>query len=151
MLAGDFSAITVDDDPIFLDLLEAILGEIGIKKVVRADSGVNAYQALAALKSRIDFIFCDLKMPNGNGLQLLREVRLGRFKLVRPDACFIMVTAITHPLAIKTAAQLDVSGYVTKPISTEQLMDGIKKARAKAIKVDFGRYSSVTLPDTAAA
>lgn len=147
LIKGDFHVLIVDDDAVFLELLEALLKSIGIKRVVRADSGVNAYQYLANLKERVDCIICDLNMANGNGLQLLKEVRIKGFKMVRPDACFIMLTAIAHPLAVKTASQLDVNAYLTKPITPDTLKAAIAKARAYFFPLDFDKYNKVQVPD----
>jgi len=147
LIKGDLRVLIVDDDLDFLDLTEALLKSIGITKVVRADSGVNAYQYLQSLKERLDCIICDLNMANGNGLQLLKEVRLNRFKMVRADACFIMLTAITHPLAVKTASQLDVNAYLTKPITPDSLKAAIVKARAHFFPLDLDRYNKVQVPD----
>lgn len=151
VIVGDFTALAVDDDLLFLDTLEAMLKGLGVRKILRADSGVNAFNALAALTSRIDCIICDLRMPNGNGLQLLKAVRLGRFKLVRPDACFIILSAIAHPLAVRTAAQLDVSFYLTKPVTPDGLKSGIAKARAKAFPLDFAKYARTPVPESVSA
>lgn len=147
LIKGDFRVLIVDDDLVFLDLIEALLKSIGIKKVVRADSGVNAYQYLSSLKEKVDCIICDLNMANGNGLQLLKEVRLNRFKRVRADACFIMLTAISHPLAVKTASQLDVNAYLTKPVTPDTLKAAIAKARGYFFALDFDKYKMVQVPD----
>lgn len=148
LISAELRTLIVDDDLAFLELLDGMLKGLGIKTVERADSGVNAYTFLAGLKDRWDCIICDLNMTNGNGLQLLREVRLGTFKYVRPDACFIMVTAIKHPLAVKTSAQLDVHGYVAKPVTAETLKAALIKARGYFFPVDFNKYRAVQVPST---
>lgn len=142
----ELKVLIVDDDLAFLDLIAGLLRSLGIKTVERADSRAHAAEFLAALKSPIDCIICDIAMLGGNGLQLLKEVRCGGFKYVRLDATFMLLTAVKHPAAIKVASQLDVNGYLTKPVSVDALRDGIAKARARVFALDFARYKQVAIP-----
>lgn len=146
LLKGDFSVLIVDDDIAFLDLLDAMLKSFGVKTVIRADSGLNAFAFLSSLRQRLDCIISDLKMMNGNGLQLLKDVRMGAFKMIRPDAAFILLTAIKHPLAVTTAGQLDVSGYITKPVTEDALKAALIKARTKYFPLDFKKYAAIQVP-----
>jgi two-component system, chemotaxis family, chemotaxis protein CheY len=143
----DFHVLIVDDDLAFLDLLEVMLGSIGIKTITRADSGAQAFSAVTELKRPVDCTICDYKMSNGNGLQLLKIIRMGRVKFLRPDACFILLTASGESEVVTTAAQLDVNAYLIKPVTPEKLKTAIAKARGKYFPIDFKKYAQVLVPE----
>ena len=142
----DLHVLLVDDDMAFLDLLEALLQFLGVKLITRATSGRDAFGKLHNAERVVDCVLCDYSMAEGNGLQLLQAVRTAKIKFVRPDACFILVTASGDTEIVATAARLDVSGYLVKPVTPDKLKTTILKARARAIKIDFNRYGQVQIP-----
>lgn len=150
MLTGtefnNLNLLIVDDDSATLDLIEALLKAVGVGTVTRAASGAEAFHILAKSDRVIDCTLCDYAMDNGNGLQLLQAIRMGQVKNVRPDACFILVTATGDTTVVATAAELDVSGYIVKPATPEKLQSAIAKARGRAIKVNFEKYGKVVVP-----
>jgi len=138
--------LIVDDDAVMLDLIEALLKSIGVGLVTRAASGAEAFNILAKAEKVIDCTLCDFTMANGNGLQLLQAIRMGQVKHVRPDACFVLLTASGDAATVAAAAELDVSGYLVKPATPERLQSAISKARLRAIKINYHKYSKVVLP-----
>jgi DNA-binding NarL/FixJ family response regulator len=143
------SALIVDDDLVYLEMVEGMLGMLGITKVVRADSGENAILAMRSETHVTDCVICDCRMSRGNGLQLLQAIRLGRVKNLRPDSCFILLTSEGDKEIVKTAQQLDVSGYLVKPVSVEKLREALTKARTRYFALDFKKYAAVPVPDLA--
>jgi DNA-binding NarL/FixJ family response regulator len=142
----DLHVLLVDDDVAFLDLLEALLQAIGVKLVSRATSGRDAFGQLHNATRVVDCVLCDYTMAEGNGLQLLQAIRMAKIKHFRPDACFILLTASGDTEVVGTAARLDVSGYLVKPVTPDKLKTTIIKARARAIRIDFNRYMQVQVP-----
>ena len=140
------SILIVDDDLISLEMVEVMLTMMGVEDITRADSGSNAMGAIRERKQAFDCIICDCKMPNGNGLELLKLIRMGRILNIRPDSCFILLTAVGQTDVVKMAKQLDVSGYLVKPVSIDKLRVTIEKARAKYFSLDADRYGSVEIP-----
>ena len=145
----DHNCLIIDGDPTFLKMFEAMLRSLGISKIASACNGSEALSILASSPRVIDVTLCDLWMPSGNGLQLLKVIRTGQVKSVRLDACFIMISAVASPDAIKAAAALDVNGYLIKPISQEKLRDAIIRGRQKHFRVDPLRYAQVVVPESA--
>ena len=137
----------VDDDRAFLTILEALLESIGIKSIVKATSGREAYQHLRASKKVFDCILCDYAMGPGTGLQLLHAIRTGKTP-VRPDMCIILVTASSDVSTVGVAAQLDVSGYLVKPVTAAKLRSAITAGRSRFFRIDIARYNQVFLSDT---
>lgn len=140
--------LIVDDDNTFLDLVHAMLGAIGITNVTRAISGRDAFEKLHGGERVVDCILCDYIMEEGTGLDLLYVVRTGQVKKVRPDACFVLLTASGEHETVAAAAQLDVSGYLVKPVTPQKLRTAISTARKRPIKIDFARYKQVSLPQS---
>ena len=138
--------LIVDDDSATLDLIEALLLAQKVAQVTRATSGVDAFAKLAQSGRVVDCVLCDFTMANGNGLQLLQAVRMGQIKYVRPDACFVLLTASGDAATVTMAMELDVHGYIVKPATPEKLRTAISKARARSIRINFQKYSQVVVP-----
>tara|TARA_R110000868_G_scaffold21666_5_gene89978 strand:- start:1486 stop:1959 length:474 start_codon:yes stop_codon:yes gene_type:complete len=141
----DLHVLIVDDDDAFITLIHSMLRALGVTQVTRASNGAEAYQKLRSSQRVIDCIICDYNMDNGNGLQLLQAVRTGTVMPIRPDACFILLTASSDQDTVGNAAALDVSGYLVKPVTKDKVQASIKKARARVIKIDIPRYQRVML------
>ena len=141
--------LIVDDDSDFLSILASMLRSLGATKITNARSGSDALTKLMQSAHRVDCILCDLNMPSGNGLQLLKALRTGKIRAMRPDACFIFITASGDSTLIQTAIQLDVSGYVVKPVTRDKLQTAITRGRGKAFAVDVKQYEAVAVPDHA--
>lgn len=45
------------------------------------------------------------------------------------------------------AQQLDMSGYVVKPLTVEKLVDAIAKGRARAFPLDINKYKAIVVPE----
>jgi CheY-like chemotaxis protein len=138
--------LLVDDDMVFLKLLQAMLTKLGVSQITIATNGSDAYAKLAKISKIVDCILCDVSMQAGNGLQLLQSIRQGKIKVIRPDTCFVLVTSSRQPNVVETAGQLDVNGYLVKPVTPQNLHAAIVKARLRPVKVDFERYAKVLLP-----
>jgi CheY-like chemotaxis protein len=142
----DFSVLVIDDDLVFLEMVVGLLEMIGIVKVARADSGSHAVEAMKDAGRVFDCVICDCKMMNGNGLELLKAVRLGKIKYLRPDSCFILLTSAAEPEIVSMAKQLDVNAYLVKPVTMEKLEATIAKARGRYFPLDFKKYEQVLVP-----
>ncbi len=147
-LIAPLNCFVVDDTLHDRDLLVTTLKTIGVKHVITAGNGSEAFQALAAATKPADLVLCDIRMPNGNGLQLLHAIRNGAIKNVRMDASFILVTAHPTAEAVKIASSLDAHGFVVKPVLPEKLSAVVLKARRTTFPVTPGRYAKVSVPGT---
>jgi CheY-like chemotaxis protein len=143
------SFLIVDDDDTCLAAVEAILRSLGASRIVCAKNGSEAISKLARAKKPIDCTLSDFQMPHGNGLQLLKALRTGQIPSTRPDTCFIMMSANAETEVVKTAADLDVSGYLLTPLVSETLRSAITRARAKYFPVNRAAYAAVPVPQSA--
>jgi len=142
------SFLIVDDEDSCLAAVEAILRSLGASRIVRAKNGSEAISKLAKAERPIDCTLSDFQMPHGNGLQLLKALRTGLIPSTRPDTCFIMMSGSADTSVVKTAAELDVSGYLVKPLVAEKLRAAISRGRSKYFPVKPHAYAAVPVPQS---
>lgn len=90
------SILVVDDDPDLLSEICEYLGRQGY--LVHPASGVTAARAIfAGMRDSLDIVLTDVRMPDGNGVDLVRFVRAEGYK----GRCLLMTghleTAQTPP------------------------------------------------------
>jgi len=146
-LGTGFRVLIVDQDTTFIRFLCAILVDLDVHDILRSNSNAEAWGLFSSLDKPVDCILCEDAMPSGNGLHLLRAVRLGRARRVRPDACFVLTTATGNTEIVDIAKRLDVSGYLVKPPSPGGLRETILRARRRIFRIDLERYTQVAVPD----
>ena len=116
----DLKVLIVEDNPQAANLLKKVLGALGVHQVFRSADGREAQQFLDAADDMVDFIICDWEMPNMTGIELLQQVRM-----VYPNMPFIMVTGNADPDSVEVATRYQVSGYIKKPFSPQQIADSL--------------------------
>lgn len=142
--------LVVDDDRAILEVVEAILKASGIGGVVKAVSALSAINILADKQKRFDCIVCDYGMDMMDGLALLKGIRSGKHPFIKRDQCFIMLTAHGQEAVVRAALELDVNGYVRKPVTKDSLQKAIHRAfnRIPVLK-DPAAYAGVNIPPPA--
>jgi CheY-like chemotaxis protein len=79
------TALVVDDEPLILDLIADMLGDLGCEVITAAEGA----EALSKLKGddRIDLLITDISMPGLNGYEVAEAA-----KRVRPGLHIILVS-----------------------------------------------------------
>jgi two-component system response regulator PilR (NtrC family) len=124
--------LVVDDETSMLDFLGLLLEEEGYEVSV-ASSMTAARQTLGV--DSFDLVLCDIMMPDGNGLDLLKEI-----KADNPRSSVIMMTAYSSTKSAIEAMKLGAYNYVSKPFDVEELKVVIQKALEKTELVDENVY-----------
>ena len=111
--------LIVDDEPALLETLQMYLSERGYE----VGCASNASEAIdSSLTLNPEVIILDIRLPDGDGLQVLKELR--------DRGCSSKVIVITafHDMetAIK-AVKLGASEYIPKPLDVEELEGAIKR------------------------
>lgn len=112
----ELSILIVDDDKILVDKLEETVQwkKIGISMVFTA---YNIRQAQKLLEEfPIQFLLCDIDMPQGSGLELLEWIRNNQMKV----ECVFLSSYANFAYAQK-ALRLSTREYLLKPISNSDL------------------------------
>lgn len=117
---GSLRALVVDDEEGPRRFVASVLQDLGIGRIDTAADGQDALDRLAAPEARYDLIVCDWMMPKASGLDVLKRVRE-----TRPDLPFLMVTALATLKAVQRALAFNVSAYIAKPFTPEQLEDKV--------------------------
>ncbi len=112
--------LLADDEPAARGYVEMILRDLGITDLTIAADGREALARFEEREDAFDLIVCDWKMPRLSGLEFLKLVRA-----VRPDMPFLMVTALATIISVEEAMAHDVTAYIAKPFSPEQLEEKI--------------------------
>ncbi len=105
--------LIVDDEASIRDMLAFFFHKRGFE--VQTASNFTEGQA-STLRMTPDLILCDIKMPDGNGLDLLRKV-----KAESPKTPFIMITAHTSTADAIEAMKAGAVDYIAKPFNIEEL------------------------------
>jgi len=111
---GSPRILIVDDEESLLEFLGLLFEEEGYT--------VTAVPAMEDARARLaeadyDLVLCDIMMPDGNGLDLLREIRPGEGR--RPAV--IMMTAYSSTKSAIEAMKAGAYDYVSKPFDVEEL------------------------------
>ncbi len=112
--------LLIDDDKSFRRVIEYQLVEEGYE-VITADNGSIGLNILS--NKRIDLVITDIRMPEMNGLELLKTL-----KEISYDATVIVVTAYGSIESAVEAMQLGANDYITKPVDKNELLLKVEKA-----------------------
>ncbi len=91
----------------------------------------NGREALNILDSVTpDLIISDIRMPEFTGLELLNELS----KSVTSHIPFLLLTALSSREDIRLGMDLGADDYITKPFTSEELLNSVKRRIAKVEK-----------------
>ena len=106
--AASISVLIVDDEPLFVEMVEAMLGaERGIEVVGMAADGDEGVRLAAELEP--DVIVMDISMPGKNGIDATREI-----KAQNPQARILILTGGASTSDIDEARLAGAAAYLTK-------------------------------------
>ena len=105
--------LVVDDEPPVLKIVERLAAKAGFE-VAACGSGAEAMRMLA--RRPADLAMVDLRMPDVNGLDLLRQIRA-----THPGCEVILMTAYAAVDSAVEAIKLGAREYLTKPFDFDRL------------------------------
>jgi len=113
--------LVVDDSESIREVLTFELERNGFI-VIKATDGVDAFEKCNL--NNIDLLLTDLHMPNMNGLELIRKVRLIEKYRHLP---ILFLTTETQQTLLLEAKRSGATGWITKPFNAGQLIKTIQK------------------------
>ena len=119
-----FKILIVEDDTNTRKLMCAVLKQNGFE-TVQAEDGVAALAVM--YKEHVDLIVLDLMMPNMDGYELTRQIRLAWESLP-----ILMVTAKQEPKDKRQGFIVGTDDYMTKPVDEQEMVLRIKALLRRA-------------------
>src|SRR5437870_9520972 len=104
--------LIVDDERVFCDLLKTVLGSHG-HEVFTAYNGREALDLFS--QHRPQFTLLDLRMPEMNGIEVLRQIRT-----IDARAAVMILTAWGSDDLEKQARQLGVTDFLSKTLARSE-------------------------------
>ena len=113
MVINKKKILVVEDDEYVLGSIKSVLDDEGY----RVSTASNGLEALSFYrKEPFDLIISDLKMPQMDGFELLKQL-----KLEYPEVFLIMMTAYGSVRTAVEAMKIGAYDYLTKPVSAEEM------------------------------
>ena len=113
--------LVVDDEKSMLEFLGYMLDKEGYR-VTSTDKGKQALEWISE-QSDFDLVISDLRMPDLDGLELLRATRQ-----VDPETPFIFMTAYASSETAIESLKLGAFDYITKPFQVEEFKNLVRNA-----------------------
>ena len=119
-MTENLRVMVVDDEPIVIKSCESVLRSEGYN----IEGFLSAKEAMLKMQEQpYDLVFTDLKMPEVDGLTLIRWIKENR-----PDTGIVVITGYPSQETIKEALELGIIDYVPKPFTPTALIDVAKRA-----------------------
>src|SRR3954466_13644273 len=129
---GRATILVVEDDTAMRTFLREVLEEDGYTVEV-ASGGRSGVERVR--QGGIDLVVSDVKMPDLDGLDMLREI-----KAVEPSPHVITITAFGSIDTATRAVKLGAFDYITKPFEIDQLLLSVDKALSeRALRSEVAR------------
>ena len=110
----------VDDSSTMRKIQRRTLERLGFPEIIEAEDGDEALRLLP--DANPDILITDWNMPNVNGLELVKTIRLTDQKLP-----IIMVTTEAEKNRVIEAIKAGISDYLIKPFTSEALASKIRR------------------------
>ncbi|GBF25787.1 putative signaling protein [bacterium MnTg02] len=122
------TVLIIDDDPILRVVAESYFKSRGSERIESAANGAEALKIIDARGAGIDFILCDLNMPELDGVQFLRLLKerdyRGPIAILSGEHEAVVVLAEN----LATKHELNLVGALRKPLNFEQLDQLVRKS-----------------------
>jgi len=129
--------IIVEDDPLVYNALDALLGNTYLLSIV-----VDIKSTFKLLKEVTpDLILCDLKLPDGCGLDIIQELKGSDIYSHIP---IIIISGLNSEDDVNKGLLIGANDYITKPWSNNELLHRIdSQLKNRQRVVDWCRNNSV--------
>ncbi|MBQ8639924.1 MAG: response regulator [Lachnospiraceae bacterium] len=117
--------LLVDDEPFITKGLSVLIdwNSEGYEIAGTASNGLEAIDFLRA--NPVDVIFADIKMPEMDGMELLKTVREQKLS----DASFVIVSGFFEFKFAKYAIHYQCADYILKPVQKSELLELLRKLK----------------------
>jgi len=120
---ADKTILIVDDEPDIRDVLAISLMDMGYR-TMEAENSARAFELFLGESPQI--VVTDIKMPGGDGIQLLRKI-----KRENPETEVIMITGHGDMNLAVRSLKYEATDFITKPINVDALEIALNRALEK--------------------
>jgi DNA-binding NtrC family response regulator len=114
--------LVIDDEPVVRDGVRRVLEANGLSVATADDASSGlGHGALAACR----LVLCDLMLPGGSGIDVLREIARRR-----PALPVVVITGYATEDHAARAAAAGAAAFLAKPFEASELMDCVRRALA---------------------
>ena len=121
------NVLIVDDSETVRTQLKHDLAEEGYT-ILEACNGLEGLKVLEGRADKIDLIFCDVNMPEMDGLAMCRE--LHKNPVLNKIPVFMLTTQTSQDMKVEGKAS-GVVAWIIKPYERKQVMGGVAKVLAR--------------------
>ena len=134
-----YRLVIVEDEKDVRSRLVGLIKKSGCNFSIAAqyENGIDAYDGI--ISDNPDLILTDIKIPYINGIELAKKIRE-----VHPLVKIIIITGYSEFDYAKEAANLGVIGFISKPITVENIRELLLKAQT-ALDENFLSQSNLNL------
>ena len=122
--------LVVDDQQVARELMLRMLRRLGFSALHEASDGATAMAE--TVLHRPAMIFCDVHMRPEDGLTFVAKLRYEGAPAIRRTPV-ILVTSEERDAAVAVSHQLQVAGYLIKPVS----LTAVRMAAGKALGIEI--------------
>ena len=122
----------VDDDAIYQIIINKLIKKSGAFSA--NSSFTNGKEAINTLKNRLgdidslpDIILLDINMPVMDGWEFMEEIKMIKSKIDKHIIIYIVSSSIASEDKNKSKTFTDIVGYISKPISVDDLLTIVSK------------------------
>jgi signal transduction histidine kinase/CheY-like chemotaxis protein len=112
--------LVAEDDEVNFRFMEVLLQDTGVQ-ILHASNGVQAVELCKSI-TKIDLVLMDLKMPEMNGIDATRQIRLFNRKLP-----IIAQTAFVLDSELQKCLDAGCDDHITKPIDIKEFLEKVDK------------------------
>lgn len=110
--------LVIEDEPYIRQIICRLLRQIGFTLVEEAEDGTDGFKEILRTKPKL--VICDIHMEPVDGITFLAKLRkIGHPELERMPVIFL--TSDTAIDVVKRSKELNVDGYLAKPVSMATL------------------------------
>jgi two-component system response regulator AtoC len=114
--------LVIEDEPAARQVLAAAVSKAGYS----VDTAADVAEATAKLaRGDVDVALCDIQLPDGHGIDLLKHSRASDF-----DTAFIMVTAFASVETAVEALRAGAFDYIIKPVRHVEVLHRLSQLEA---------------------
>jgi PAS domain S-box-containing protein len=123
-LEGSGHILLVDDEPMLVEMGQAMLERLGYEVTVRTSS-LEALTTFHNEPDRFDVVITDQTMPGMTGVELAR-----RMLAIRPQLPIILCTGFSNLVNEEQARLHGIKGFIMKPITKQEIGALLKEVLA---------------------